>query len=438
MRDYLVIAAVLTSLPFCFIRPYIGLLVWSGLGYLNPHRMTWGPAYTFPVVQLAAITTIAGTVFTKRRKGLYLTTETILLILLWLTFTFSTFFAINSAPAWIKWEQVSKTMLMIAFTIVLVDSHKQLRGLFWVFVICVGFWGFKGGIFELATGGNWLAYGPTDSSFGDNNSLGAILCMIIPLCWYIRKAQTNYWIRIALLAGFWLCTLTVIFTYSRGDFLGLLVMMSILIWQSKRRFLYILVAVMLVVLALPFFPHKWIDRIQTIQTYQEDSSANARLSEWRFARNLAADRPLTGGGFKVYSRATYNKYLPEFGNWWDAHSIYFGMLAEHGFPGITLFLVLLFTAFRSLHKLKLSYGRDRPEYYYCIMLTSAFAGYMAAGAFLDFHYLDLFYQMIACVIIMKRQRKEELAPKAVRAEEQSIGEKESLCADMALDGRHTQ
>lgn len=438
MRDYIVIAVVLTSLPFCFIRPYIGLLVWSGLGYLNPHRMAWGPAYNFPVVELAALATIAGTVFTKRRKGIYLTSETVLLILLWLTFTFSTFFAINSAPAWLKWQQVSKTLLMIACTIILVDDHKQLRGLFWMFVTCVGFWGFKGGIFELLTGGNWIAYGPPESSFGDNNSLGAILCMVIPLCWYMRKAQTHYWIRLALLAGFWLCTLTVTFTYSRGDFLGLVVVMSIIIWQSKHRFLYLLAAVMLVVLAIPFLPHKWIDRIQTIQTYEQDSSATARLNEWLFARNLAVDRPLTGGGFKVYSRATYNKYLPEFGNWWDAHSIYFGMLAEHGLPGIALFLILLFTAFRSLHKLKLSYGPDRPEYYYCIMLTSAFAGYMSAGAFLDFHYLDLFYQMIACVIIIKRQRKEELQPKVVSAEAQGISNGEAVYMDMATQGGNAQ
>jgi hypothetical protein len=60
MRDILVIGGVLASLPFCFTKPYLGVLMWILVSLANPHRMTYGVAYSFPVAQLVAISTLAG------------------------------------------------------------------------------------------------------------------------------------------------------------------------------------------------------------------------------------------------------------------------------------------------------------------------------------------------------------------------------------------
>ena len=45
MRDILVTVLVFGMLPLILWRPWIGILVWSWLGYMNPHRQTWGFAY---------------------------------------------------------------------------------------------------------------------------------------------------------------------------------------------------------------------------------------------------------------------------------------------------------------------------------------------------------------------------------------------------------
>ena len=39
MRDLLVTGIVFGVLPFVFKRPWIGILLWSWLGYMNPHRL---------------------------------------------------------------------------------------------------------------------------------------------------------------------------------------------------------------------------------------------------------------------------------------------------------------------------------------------------------------------------------------------------------------
>jgi len=38
MRDILVTAIVFGTLPFILKRPWVGILLWCWLGYMNPHR----------------------------------------------------------------------------------------------------------------------------------------------------------------------------------------------------------------------------------------------------------------------------------------------------------------------------------------------------------------------------------------------------------------
>lgn len=68
---------------------------------------------------------------------------------------------------------------------------------------------------------------------------------------------------------------------------------------------------------------------------------------------LALDRPMVGGGFVVNTPTVFAIYAPAEGagvytggQAYVAHSIYFQMLGEHGFPGLGLFLLLGFTTWR--------------------------------------------------------------------------------------------
>ena len=47
-------------------------------------------------------------------------------------------------------------------------------------------------------------------------------------------------------------------------------------------------------------PDQWFDRMNTIQSYQEDASAMGRINAWWFAFNLANDHPITGGGLRGF------------------------------------------------------------------------------------------------------------------------------------------
>ena len=55
---------------------------------------------------------------------------------------------------------------------------------------------------------------------------------------------------------------------------------------------------------------------------------------------VATARPLTGGGFGTFSPPVFARYSPDV-EWRAAHSIYFEVLAEQGYPGEFLFLAIL-------------------------------------------------------------------------------------------------
>uniref|UniRef100_UPI003567F853 DUF5935 domain-containing protein n=1 Tax=Neptunomonas sp. TaxID=1971898 RepID=UPI003567F853 len=55
MRDILMVLIVFGSIPFILRKPYIGILMWAWLSYMNPHRLAYGFAYDMPFAQIIAL-----------------------------------------------------------------------------------------------------------------------------------------------------------------------------------------------------------------------------------------------------------------------------------------------------------------------------------------------------------------------------------------------
>ena len=70
LRDLLLFLIVFGSLPFVLKRPHVGVLVCAWLGYMNPHRLSWGPAYYFPFVAVVAAVTLIAFVASSEEKKL--------------------------------------------------------------------------------------------------------------------------------------------------------------------------------------------------------------------------------------------------------------------------------------------------------------------------------------------------------------------------------
>lgn len=399
MRDLLLALFVFGMIPFILMRPYIGLLVWSWLGYMNPNRLCYGFAISFPWVQMIAIVTLVGWLVSRERKSIPWSKTSVLLLLFLVATGVTTLFAAVPEAASSKWVEVLKIMVMVFMTLAMVNSRERINWLVWTVVVSLGFYGFKGGLFTVLGGGVSHVMGPPASFIADNNALALALCMTLPLMRYLQLHATRKVIRIGLGLGMLLTAIAVLGTYSRGGFVALFVVAFALLLKSRRRLAIVMVAIVVGFIAWHFMPAKWANRMGTLHHASQTESGETRIQSWEFAANLALHRPLVGGGFDAYlSRDLWLKYGPEGARPRAIHSIYFRTLGEQGFPGLLLFLALLWVAWRNCARVRKRL-RDVPDKKWAFdlasMLQVSLVAYMIAGAFLPMPYFDLTYQLFA-------------------------------------------
>jgi probable O-glycosylation ligase (exosortase A-associated) len=405
MRAAVVLLIIFGSLPYCLSRPWVGVLVFSWISYMNPHRYAWGFIRGFPVALIVALATMIGLVATKDKSSLPKDNALILMGLLWLLFVFTTYFAINQRDAWPHLNENSKIFLMIFVSVILINSATKLRYLLLIMALSLGLIGLKGGIWAILSGGAHRVYGPAGTFVGDNNDLALALNMALPLLLYLSKDEPRPWLKLLLKTTFVMSIVAIIFTYSRGGFLALGLVSFLLMIKAKYKSLAVITLGIGSLMAMWIVPAKWGDRMNTIQTYEEDGSAMGRINAWKMAWNLALDRPLTGGGFETFTPQVFRIYAPNPDSVHDAHSNYFEMLGEQGFIGLGLYLLLIASCIIRLRFLKSRIRRDPAlqwaQHYPDMLQVSIFA-YVLGGAFLGRAYFDMFYQLVGAMVILNR------------------------------------
>lgn len=418
MRDIVLTMIVLGALPVAFKRPYIGVLVWTWLSMMNPHRLTWGFANSMPFAQIVAVPTLLGLLMTKERRWIPPVRETILLGLFWALTFVSTVYAQNQLAAWSDLERFSKILFMTFVMMLLIQDRTKLRQVLLVAGLSIGFYGLKGGIWGIVTGGaHGHVLGPDQSFIGDNNGLALALNMVMPILFFLAREEQNSWLKRVYYVVFGFSILGVLLTYSRAGFLGLMVVMFALICRSKYKFYATVVAIVGALVLGGFMSKRWFDRIESIENYDKDTSATSRLYAWGVAWQLALNSPLVGAGFgSVYRRENWQRYANEYysvhGKTHNTHSIYFHALGEHGFTGFFLLMGILVSLWLSLRKIRRDHTRRQNGQWlvnYSYMAETSLAGYMVTGAFQNLLYFDLFYFIISVTVILKQLSQDVVA-----------------------------
>jgi probable O-glycosylation ligase (exosortase A-associated) len=403
MRDIAVTLAVFGILPFILKWPYIGILAWSWLAYMNPHRMAWGFSTTMPFAFMVALCTLAGMLMSREPKRIPWTRETVLLLVFILWMFITTVYSLYPWLAWEQWDKVWRIMLMTYVTMMLINNKERIDLLMTVIALSLAFYGVKGGIFVLTTGGVHRVQGPDSTFIGGNNELGLALIMTVPLLRYVQLHATHYWIRQGLSGVIGLVLIAIVGTHSRGALVGLAAMSLFFLLKTRKKVGAILVAIPLALVLLYVMPQSWFDRMHTIETYEEDGSAQGRLYAWRNAITLANEHSL-GGGFRA---------VTGYGGT-DSHSIYFGVLGEQGWVGLAMFLLLILFTWRSASWI-IRHSKKNPDLYWtrdlAAMIQVSLIGYMSAGAFLGLQYFDLFYHLMVIIVMTKLLVKEQVEPK---------------------------
>lgn len=156
----------------------------------------------------------------------------------------------------------------------------------------------------------------------------------------IYLSLRKHWMKFLLLGLIMANTYSIIFIYSRGAYVGLLVGMIILFLIKNRKLLIPIILVL--VFWQVVLPEKVIERIQgTKNEYGElDQSSELRLVMWEKGIELFKQSPIFGIGFGLYRMKDFGTGLK------DTHNIYVKILAEQGIIGIILFIFVVFAMCR--------------------------------------------------------------------------------------------
>jgi putative inorganic carbon (HCO3(-)) transporter len=409
MRDWVLVGILVVTLPFALRHTYIGVLLWNWISLMVPHRLSWGFATTAPFAAAAAGATLISLFVTRDKIKLPTDPPVIVLFLLMLWMCITTVFAFDPAGSLDQLIKVLKIQLMTAIAFAALQSRKHIELFIWVNVLSVGFYGFKGGIFTIQTAGGSRVWGPPGGFIEDNNALAVALVMTIPLMHYLRMITKRPLVRFGLLVLMLLTATSVLGSQSRGALLAVTAMCLVL-WLrlSKKLVAGVLLATVFAGL-VTFMPASWHERMGTIQTHEEDRSASERLIAWEMTFNLANDRPI-GGGFEIYNRAVYDRYYPEARIPQAAHSIYFSMLGEHGYPGLILFVLAFALSYAMAGRMRRQ-AAQRPETAWVHLLAGmcqvSIVGYAVGGAFLSLAYYDFAYNIIVMLVVTNRWMTEQ-------------------------------
>lgn len=409
MRDLLLLGIFVVAIPFALRHTWIGVLLWTWISIMNPHRLAYGFAHYAPFAAIAAGVTLLSLVITRDKLRMPWTPPVVVLFLFVIWMCVTTALAIDPAGSWESLSKVLKIQIMTAVALMALHERRHIELFLWVNALSVGFYGFKGGIFTIATGGGARVWGPPGGFFEGNNELAVATVMIIPLLNYLRVVSTRSLVRHALLVLMLLCTISALGTQSRGGFLACAAMGLVLWYRSNRKMVTGMVIALVAVALLAFMPETWEQRMGTIANYEQDGSAMGRINAWKLAVSLAGQR-FTGGGFDIYQPAIFAAYGSNPADARAAHSIYFSVLGEHGYVGLLLYVALWWLILKEAAKLRRD-TKNRPElawiYQLAGMCQVALVGYLVGGGFLQLAYFDLPYNIAVVLVVTRRWLKDD-------------------------------
>jgi len=404
MRDLVVFAIVMLGLPMAFRRPFAGLLLFSWLAYMRPQDLCWGFARSMRFSMFVAVAMLVGYVVHEsgRRRFTIWDVRTRAMLALAVLVSVSFAFAQQQTEYEIRYfVEFLKIIVIALFTAGQVTDRQRLRRMLWTIAICLGFYGFKGGLKGVLTGGAAILRGP-GGLMEDNNDFALALVMNVPLLYYLGRSEGVRWIKRMTLITAGLTVITIILTHSRGAFLALTGAMMWIAWRSGQLFRAMGTLAVLAVLFFALAPASVMDRLATIGEGAQESSAAARIRSWTVALRMIEDNPGLGVGMRNF-QPRYKEYarelLTESQTTYVAHNSYLQIWAESGTPAFIIYMVLLFSVlltclkcYRWAKARQVQWGMD-----YARMLEATTVGFMIGAVFLNRGHFDLVYHWFALV-----------------------------------------
>ncbi len=319
-------------------------------------------------------------------------------------------FAVNNGRAYQATQAFLLFVIMFVSVIVYVDTLERLRLFlkYWILLMCY-----------IAVNGI-LGSGSAGSSFlQDENDFALLMNMMLPFSVFLFFYEKQKLTKAFYLFASFLCIASIIASFSRGGFIGLIVV-GLVIWlTSTRKVLLLAVGSVLVVIILNLpITHTgttvagstyWEEMTTITDDSKKDYNKDSRVELWKSGWDMFLDHPLGVGpqNYSVRLPEYQTEYFSDKNMWGKAaHSLWFTLLPELGVPGTLLYLSLLLANIRDIRYLKKKSAGDRDidrlAYFLSLAFATSLAGFLASGTFLSVLYYPHYWYLAAMIVATKK------------------------------------
>lgn len=413
MRNYIFLIFFLPLPILSMVMPWIGMLVWTWLALLSPHRVLWDQFAQQPYNQIIAIAVMIGLAVGQCRRRWFINPTFILLVIIGILIVVSTATSLAPNISWGKFQDFTNVIIHALILSVFLTDRFRFEMIILLIVFIMGYFGSQGGVLFSLSGGGHDFTGPPGTAIGDRNHLALAMVMALPLLNYFREQFVDARLRWLCILVMILTALAIVGTGSRGGFVAMAAVGLTLAWRAKRKFATIFLLLALATIIAQLAPTEWWQRMQTIETAQEeDNSFKLRLLSWQAHWQAALDRPFTGAGvYALNDRAVFMEYSPfeaitdvQNNKGRAAHSIYFQVIGELGFITFAFYAALAVIAWFNCSKViaccrghvDLSWASDLAR-----MIQASFLGFFVGGAAVSMAFYDVYLMLVVIAACLK-------------------------------------
>lgn len=361
MRDLAFVFYLTALVALGFKRPFLFVLAYVYVTVVAPQRLSYYMLNSVPIALIVVGLAVAAWFVADDKKGLRVAPRQLLIVLLLVYCGLTTWNADVPDAAFDKWEWVWKSLAFAAFLPFTLRTRLRIESFILFMILSASAIIVTGGIKTILSGGGYGSLAlmvSNNSGLYEGSTISTVAVAIVPLIlWLVRHGTvfpTDWRVKAYAGALIFACLLIPVGTEARTGLVCIAVLAVLMLRDVRRRLLYLGLMGAAGLAALPLLPDTFTSRMETISTYQEDSSATTRLAVWKWTWDYVQENPL-GGGFDAYRQNRIQVQTVSTAVAGDVqlvnqrfhedqarayHSSYFEMLGEQGFPGLFLFLLI--------------------------------------------------------------------------------------------------
>ena len=423
VRDLAFIAFLAAIFALGFRRPFLLVLAYVYIDIVSPQRLTYLLLNTVPISLIAVALAVGGWVIADDKRDTRVAPRQVLIVVLLLYCWATTLAADFPIEAKDKWDWVWKALAFAAFLPLTLRTRLRIEALLLFMILSAASIIIVGGIKAAAGGGG---YGQLDLMVNNNSGLyegstiSTVAIAIVPLiAWFMRHGtifRPDWKVKGFCLCLIFACLLIPIGTSTRTGLLCIVLVALLSLRNARRKMLYLTMIAAAAVIAVPFLPASFTDRMSTIKSHDADESASTRLAVWQWTIDYARSHPF-GGGFEAY-RGNHIRYEikktdgagpgPAVSDQAVTdkargyHSAYFEMLGEQGYPGLLLWLSISVIGIVRMEVLRRRYRDPAGAFGWAgplaAALQTAHLVYLLGAAFIAIAFQPFVYMLIGAQI----------------------------------------